>query len=93
MEVLVSIILGVIVALFVYFEVTNRMPWSKNICGVVANNDEFYIQYSKDFQRKLDNMPFTTKFVTPDGNLYMTAKVEASVDHVTGDNILIIKLK
>ena len=77
MEVLIGIILGVIVAFFVYFEVTNRMPWSKNICGVVANNDEFHIQYSKDFQR----------------NLYMTANVEASVDPVTGDNILIIKLK
>lgn len=93
MEVLVGIILGVIVACFVYFEVTNRMPWSKNICGVVADNDEFHIQYSKDFQRKLDNMPFTTKFVTPDGNLYMTTNVEASVDPVTGDNILIIRLK
>lgn len=93
MEVLVGIILGVIVACFVYFEVTNRMPWSKNKCGVVANNDEFHIQYSKDFQRKLNNMPFTTKYVTPEGNLYMTANVEASVDPITGDNILIIILK
>lgn len=93
MEVLVGIILGVIVAFFVYFEVTNKMPWSKNICGVVANNDEFHIQYSKDFQRKLNNMPFTTKFVTPDGNLYTTTNVEASVDPITGDNMIIIRLK
>ena len=93
MEVLVGIILGVIVAFFIYFEVTNRMPWSKNKCSVATNNDKFHIQYSNDFQRKLNNMPFTTKFVTPDGNLYMTANVEASIDPITGDNILIIRLK
>lgn len=93
MEVLIGIILGVIVVFFIYFEVTNKMPWSKNKCGVVADNDEFHIQYSKDFQRKLNNMPFTTKFVTPDGNSYMTAYVVPSVDPVTGDNILIIRLK
>ena len=45
------------------------MPWSKSL-GTI-NNHEFHIQYSKDFQRKLDNIPFTTKFVTPEGNIFM----------------------